>query len=68
MFYQVTIPGQETQDHSRQGIVHLRGLTLDGFIGLSPIAYHRETIGLAIGAQRYGASFFGNSAQQPTGR
>jgi phage portal protein BeeE len=46
-----------------EGIVHLRGLTLDGFTGLSPIAYHRETIGLAIAAEKYGAAFFGNSAR-----
>lgn len=63
MFYKISIPGQEPETIPAEGIVHLRGLTLDGFIGLSPIAYHRETIGLAIGAQRYGASFFGNSAQ-----
>lgn len=44
-------------------ILHLRGLSLDGIHGLSPIAYHRETIGLAIAAQEYGAAFFGNSAQ-----
>lgn len=44
-------------------ILHLRGLTLDGCLGLSPVAYHRETIGLAIAAEKYGAAFFGNNAQ-----
>jgi len=44
-------------------IMHLRGLTLDGIHGLSPISHHRETIGLAVAAQRYGAAFFGNQAQ-----
>ncbi len=63
LFYTIKIPGKEAETLPAEGIVHLRGLTLDGFTGLSPIAYHRETIGLAIGAQRYGASFFGNSAQ-----
>jgi phage portal protein BeeE len=38
-------------------------MSLDGIHGLSPISYHRETIGLAIAAQKYGAAFFGNSAQ-----
>jgi HK97 family phage portal protein len=63
LFYEVKIPGEEAQTIPDAGMVHLRGLTLDGFVGVSPITYHRETIGLAIGAQRYGASFFGNSAQ-----
>jgi HK97 family phage portal protein len=63
LFYQLNMPGREPETLPSDGVVHLRGMTLDGFCGLSPIAYHRETIGLAIGAQRYGASFFGNSAQ-----
>lgn len=46
-----------------EAIIHLRGMSLDGCIGVSPITYHRETIGLAIAAQQYGAAFFGNSAQ-----
>jgi HK97 family phage portal protein len=63
LYYKIQIAGQEPETIPAEGMVHLRGLTLDGFIGVSPITYHRETIGLAIGAQRYGASFFGNSAQ-----
>jgi HK97 family phage portal protein len=55
---QVTIPAE--------GVLHLKGMSLDGLIGLSPIAYHRETIGLALAAEKYGASFFGNSAR-PSG-
>jgi HK97 family phage portal protein len=46
-----------------EGVLHLRGLSLDGMVGLSPIAYHRETIGLALAAQKYGSAFFGNNAQ-----
>lgn len=44
-------------------VLHLRGLSLDGVVGLSPISYHRETIGLGVAALKYGAAFFGNSAQ-----
>lgn len=46
-----------------ENILHLRGLTLDGYVGVSPITYHRETIGMAIAAEKYGAAFFGNNAQ-----
>ena len=63
LFYRVAIPCQEIETIPAEGIVHLRGLSLDGIIGLSPIAYHRETIGVAIAAEKYGAAFFGNSAQ-----
>jgi len=63
LFYRLTIPGKDTETIPAEGIVHLRGLTLDGIMGLSPIAYHRETIGMAIAAEKYGAAFFGNSAR-----
>lgn len=42
-------------------ILHVPGMMLPGAIkGLSPVAYARETIGLALAAQEYGARFFGN--------
>jgi HK97 family phage portal protein len=31
-------------------------------LGLSPIAYARESIGLGLGAERYGGKFFGDNA------
>ncbi len=45
-------------------LLHIRGMTLPGrFLGLSPIEYARETIGLGLAAQEFGAAFFGNGAQ-----
>lgn len=43
-------------------IVHLKGLSDDGLVGLSPIHEFRETLGLAIGTENYAARFFGNYA------
>lgn len=44
-------------------LMHIKGLTLPGELrGLSPVAYARETIGVGLAAQRYGASFFENGA------
>ena len=44
-------------------ILHIRGLVKPGeILGLSPLAYASETIGLGLAAQEYGASFFGNGA------
>jgi HK97 family phage portal protein len=44
-------------------MLHLRGLGIDGLMGLSPIDVHRETIGLSLAIQEHGARFFGNGAR-----
>jgi HK97 family phage portal protein len=44
-------------------LFHVKAFTWPGeLLGLSPIAYAREAIGLGLGAERYGAKFFGDSA------
>ena len=48
--------------YSRGEIWHLRGLSSDGIIGLSPIALARNALGGAQAAQDYGARFFANDA------
>ena len=50
----------------RGEIWHLRGLSSDGLIGLNPIELSRESLGMALAAQDYGARFFSNDAK-PTG-
>lgn len=44
-------------------ILHLRGLSSDGFTGLSPIGLAREAVGLAIQTEKHGAQLFGNGAR-----
>jgi len=44
-------------------IWHVRGFSLDGVMGVSPITYAREAIGLALVAERHGAAVFGNAAR-----
>lgn len=47
----------------RTEVMHIRGMSLPGELrGLSPIAYARETIGLGLAAQSFGAAFFDNGA------
>lgn len=41
-------------------MLHLRGLTADGIVGISPILANKDALGLAKAAERYGARFFGN--------
>nr|BEK66839.1 phage portal protein [Kitasatospora purpeofusca] len=44
-------------------ILHIPGMMLPGdFTGVSPIAFARESIGLALAAQTYGGRFFSNGA------
>jgi HK97 family phage portal protein len=50
----------------RGEVWHQRGLSSDGLIGLSPIDLSRESLGMALAAQDYGARFFSNDAK-PTG-
>ena len=50
----------------RGEIWHLRGLSSDGLMGMSPIELARESLGMALAAQDYGARFFANDAK-PTG-
>ncbi len=46
----------------QEEILHDRGLSRDGYVGLSVLTIAREAIGLALAAQGYGASFFKNDA------
>lgn len=50
----------------RGEVWHLRGLSSDGLLGMSPIENARESVGMALAAQDYGARFFANDAK-PTG-
>jgi HK97 family phage portal protein len=51
------------QEYDRSELFHCKAYPWPGNLeGLSPIAYAREAIGLGLGAERYGARFFGDSA------
>lgn len=43
-------------------VFHVHGLGFDGLVGYSPIDMARNSIGMAIACEKYGASFFGNGA------
>ena len=43
-------------------IFHLKGLSVNGLVGLTPIEIHRDTIGLGMGAAKHNASFLANGA------
>jgi len=43
-------------------VLHFAGLGFNGLQGFSPVTLNRQGVGLALGAEQYGASFYGNSA------
>ena len=49
-------------DELHADIWHVRTLTLDGLVGLNPIAYAREAISLAAATEEHGARLFSNGA------
>ena len=46
-----------------QRILHIRGLSTDGIVGVSMIRLARDAIGLGLAAEEYGARFFANDAR-----
>lgn len=55
--------GQVTLE--QDDILHLRGLTLDGVKGITPIEHAREVFGLALAAEEHGARMFGGRVTGP---
>jgi HK97 family phage portal protein len=45
----------------QEEMFHLRGMSWDGLVGFDPITIAAEAIGVAIAAERFGGSFFGNN-------
>lgn len=43
-------------------VLHIPGLGFDGLVGYSPIAMAKNSIGLAMATEEYGAKFFANGA------
>ena len=52
---QVDLPARE--------VFHIVGMTLDGVIGVSPLTFARETVGLSIAQERHGSATFKNAAR-----
>jgi len=48
-----------TKEYRQDEVLHVKLLTGDGFVGMSPLSYARETLGLAQAQTGYAASLFG---------
>lgn len=58
-------PGEPERVLLQGEILHLAGLSLDGYTGLSPIGLQREALGSAIASRDYGSRFWNNDARPP---
>ncbi len=43
-------------------VIHVPGLAFDGLVGMSPIALHKEAIGLGLAAETFGVKLFGSGS------
>jgi len=53
------IQTQSYKEYSQDQIFHIRGLSLNGYVGLNPIQYARETIGVGLASEKFLANYFG---------
>ena len=61
--YHITMPDGSFKTYAVGEILHIRGLTLNGWLGISPIAYARESVGLALATEKFGGQLFRNGAK-----
>jgi HK97 family phage portal protein len=48
------------EDYTEDQIFHVKGFSLDGIVGMSPVSQARETLGIAMAAEKSAGSFFRN--------
>ena len=46
-------------------VLHVAGMSADGYVGLNPIEMAREAIGAGLSARDYGSRYFSNSTRAP---
>ncbi len=62
LVYEYFQDGQK-KPYSWRDILHIKGLTFDGVVGLSPLAMLRDTIGRAQAINEYSGKYFSNDAR-----
>jgi len=46
-----------------ENILHISGLSFDGYVGMSPVQSCKNAFGIALAAEKFGAQLFGNGAK-----
>lgn len=63
LIYEVANTGGRNTVLQPEDMLHIPGLGFDGITGYSVIAKARESLGLTLAAERFGAQFFGKGAR-----
>lgn len=58
--YTLKYPDGTTTDVPQSQIMHVRGMVLNGYMGVNPIQYIRESIALGLASEEFGARYFGS--------
>ena len=61
IIYEVTDDKGNISNISQDSMLHIRGLGDDGIVGYNVIQYARENLGLALAAETFGSTYFGNN-------
>jgi HK97 family phage portal protein len=62
LFYRVTNYRGGQTDVAAKNMLHLSSLSTDGVIGHGIVQHARESFGLGVATERFGAAFFGNGS------
>lgn len=57
--YYIQVNGQTFSMPQRQ-MMHIKGMTMNGYMGVNPIEYIRESVGLGLATEEFGARYFGS--------
>lgn len=61
--FRMTTDGAQVQRKlTPESVLHVRGLGFDGLTGYSVLEYARDTLGIGLGARKFGAIYFKNGA------
>ena len=63
LIYEITVPGGKSIILPRSKVLHVPGLGFNGLVGKSVIEVARESLGLNLAMEEYGARFFSNDAR-----
>lgn len=59
IIYTASLSDGSQKQYSNKQIMHLRGLVMNGYMGLNPIEYARESVGLGLASEKFLARYFG---------
>lgn len=60
LMYRCKYPDGTMVDIPGKQIMHLRGMVINGYMGVNPIQYIRESVALGLATQEFGERYFGS--------